>query len=134
MPDVARFIVFMAVAFLLFVQVLLFTMRGRTQKPRVGTLMTLGAIVVILGMLFARYSHIVLYRLPWEIYYGFPALATLLLPPLWLRMSRAEVMQYLPLAVLMGPAMHVVFSFFVGWHDYMPFPFHIPSLADLMRN
>ena len=71
MPDVARFIVFMAVAFLLFVQVLLFTMRGRTEKPRVGTLMTLGGIVVILGMLFARYSHIVLYRLPWEIYYGF---------------------------------------------------------------
>ena len=81
MPDVARFIVFVAVAFLLFVQVLLFTVRGRTEKPRVGTLVTLGAIVVILGMLFARYSHIALNLQPWEIYYGLPALATLLLPP-----------------------------------------------------
>src|SRR5260370_18526820 len=95
MSGVARFIVFMAVAFLLFVRVLLFTVRGRREKPKVGTLMTLGAIVVILGMLFARYSA--LYRIPWEIYYGFPFLATLLLPPLWLRMSRAEIGHYLPL-------------------------------------
>ncbi len=132
MSDVARFMVFMAVAFLLFVRVLLFTVRGRREKPKVGTLMTLGAIMVILGMLFARYSA--LYRMPWEIYYGFPVLATLLLPPLWLRMSRAEIVQYLPLAVLMAAAIHVIFSFFVGWHDYMPFPFHIPSIADLIRN
>ena len=133
MPDVARFIVFMAAAFLLFVAVLLFVVRSRPVRPRAVTLLALGAIVVILGMIFARYSHLAFHHLPWEIYYGLPALTTLLLPPLWLRMSRREVLQYLPLALLMAPVIHVVFSFFIGWHDYMPFPFYIPSLAELIR-
>ena len=132
MPDVARFIVFMAAAFLLFVSVLLFVLRNRLVKPKALTLIGLGAIVVIFGMLFARY--LAFRHLPWEIYYGLPALTTLLLGPLWLRMSRREVLQYLPLALLMAPAIHVVFSLLVGWHDYMPFPFYIPSYAELIRS
>jgi hypothetical protein len=37
-------------------------------------------------------------------------------------MSRRETAQYLPLAWLTAPAIHLFFSLFVGWHDYMPFP------------
>jgi len=48
-------------------------------------------------------------------------------------MSRYEVFLYLPLAWLIAPLIHVLFSFFVGWHDYMPFPVYIPSLAELLR-
>ncbi len=58
---------------------------------------------------------------------------TFFLPPLVLRMSIAEMGRYLPMAVLMAPAIHVFFSLFVGWHDHMPFPFYIPSLADLVH-
>ncbi len=133
MPDIARFIVFMAAAFLLFVGVLLFVVRNRIVKPSAQTILALGAVVVILGMIFARYSHVTLPHLPWEIYYGLPALTTLLLPPVWLRMSRWEILYYLPLALFMAPAIHVIFSFLIGWHDYMPFPFYIPSLAELIR-
>jgi hypothetical protein len=34
--------------------------------------------------------------------------------------------------VLMAPAIHVFFSFFVGWHDYMPL-FYVRSVWDLLR-
>jgi hypothetical protein len=68
------------------------------------------------------------------VYYGVPALDTVLLPPLWLRMSRREIAQYLPLAWLTAPTIHLFFSVFVGWHDYMPFPAYIPSLAEMIRH
>ena len=134
MPDTVRFIVFMASAFLLFVALLRFAVRRRIALPAPRTTMAIGFIVVVLGMIFARYSHLAFPRLPWWIYYGLPALTTIFLPPAWLRMSRSEVFQYLPLAWLIAPVIHVFFSLFVGWHDYMPFPVYIPSIAELTRH
>lgn len=131
MLDLIRFTIFMASAFLLFLAVLVFVTRRRIRRPRAATLAALGTIVVIVGMLFARYSHMTFTAMPWQVYYGLPALITFLLPPLWLRMSRTELLQYLPMAMLMAPAIHVFFSLFVGWHDYMPFPVYIPSLVEL---
>ena len=133
MPDLTRFFVFMVAAFVLFFGVLRFCLRARAEKPKTRTLLFLCTIVVIFGMLFARYSHIFFPRLPWEIYYGAPALSTFLLPPLWLRMSAKEGLQYIPLSVLMAPVIHLVFSLLFGWHDYMPFPIYIPSLAEILR-
>src|SRR5258708_27680767 len=133
MPDLARFGVFMAAAILLFLGVVYCVVRGRITKPSLGTMVALAIIVVPIGMLFARYSHIFFRDLPWEIYYGLPALTTFFLPPLWLRMPRREIAIYIPLAVLMAPAIHVFFSLLVGWHDYMPFPVYIPSLAEIFK-
>jgi hypothetical protein len=133
MPDAARFVVFMAAAFLLFMALLQFTVRKRKTKPTLKAVVTISFFVVVLGMLFARYSHLAFPRLSWGIYYGIPALITILLPPLWLRMSRYEILQYLPLAWLTAPVIHVLFSLLVGWHDYMPFPVYIPSVAEWAR-
>jgi len=133
MPDLERFGVFMAAAFLLFLGVVLWVVRRRTMRPHLRLILALATVVVPVGMLFARYSHIFLPNLPWEIYYGVPALTTFFLPPLCLRMPPREIARYVPLAVLMAPAIHVVFSLFVGWHDYMPFPVYIPSLAEILR-
>jgi len=133
MPDIERFGVFIAAAFLLFLSVVRWVTRRRISKPSLWMLLVLATIVVPIGMVFARYGHILIH-LPWEVYYGVPALITFLLPPLWLRMSRREIAQYVPLALLMAPVIHVVFSLFVGWHDYMPFPAYIPSLAELLRS
>jgi hypothetical protein len=133
--DLARFGVFIVAAFLLFLGVVYCVVRRRTTKPRPRAMLALATVVVPIGMLFARYSHIFFHDLPWEIYYGVPALTTFLLPPLWLRMRRGEIASYVPLAVLMAPAIHVVFSLLVGWHghDYMPFPVYLPSLAEILR-
>ena len=59
---------------------------------------------------------------------------TFFLPPIVFRMKRPEILQYVPLAILMGPAIHIFFSLFVGWHDYMPFPFYIPSVLELTQH
>jgi hypothetical protein len=132
MSDIARFIIFMVVAAAVFVAVVLVTTRRRVKEPEIWVLLLLAFIVVVLGMLFARYAHI-FFQPPWWIYYGFPAVTTFLLPPAVLRMTRREVIQYIPLAVLMAPAIHVFFSLFIGWHDYMPFPFYIPSVGELAQ-
>jgi hypothetical protein len=133
MPDLERFGVFIAAAFILFLGVVLWIVRRRSERPSLKSLLTLAVIVVPCGMLFARYSHLVFRNLSWVVYYGVPALTTFLLPPLWLRMSRREIVLYVPLALLMAPVIHIVFSLFVGWHDYMPFPVYIPSIAELLR-
>jgi hypothetical protein len=132
MPDLQRFIVFIAAAFLVFVAVLRFTIRNRAIKPSLRETCAVGIVVVVVGMFFARYTHLTFPNLSWLVYYGVPALNTVFLPPLWLRMSRRETAQYLPLAWLTAPAIHLFFSLFVGWHDYMPFPIHIPSLGELL--
>ena len=131
MPDIQRFAVFIVAAFVLFVAVLRWIIRNRTTQPRRWSLATLAMIVVPVGMIFARYSHILFQDLSWAVYYGVPALVTFVLPPLWLRMSRVEIAWYVPLAVCMAPIIHIFFSLFVGWHDYMPFPFYIPSVIEL---
>ena len=97
------------------------------MKPTIKTTTAIGLVVVGFGMLFARYSHLAFPHLPWEIYYGLPALTTVLLSPPWLRMSRREILDYLPLVWLTAPVIHVLFSLLVGWHDYMPFPSYIRS-------
>ena len=132
MPDIARFLIFMIAAFLLFIAVLLFVTRKRATTPAPASLLALATIVVVAGMIFARYSHLWIPTLPWQIYYGLPALLTLTLAPLTLRMSCTEIAQYIPMAFLMAPVIHIVFSLFVGWHDYMPFPVYIPSLAEFL--
>jgi hypothetical protein len=132
MPDIVRFLIFMAAAFLLFLAVLSLVTRKRTARPGVTLLLALATIVVVAGMIFARYAHLWFPTLPWQIYYGLPALITLVLAPLALRMSRTEIAQYVPMAFLMAPLIHLVFSLLVGWHDYMPYPVYIPSVAELL--
>ena len=41
------------------------------------------------------------------------------------------LLQYLVLAFLASPLIHVVFSFFLEWHEYMPF-IPMPSLKSLL--
>jgi len=68
-------------------------MRGRIAKPGRWSMLALAIIVVPVGMIFARYSHIFFHDLSWLVYYGVPAGITFCLPPLWFRMSRKEIAQ-----------------------------------------
>ena len=130
MSDAWRFVIFMLASSAVFVTALLFVLRSRPER-QFRRICVLAAFVVVGGMLFARYGHMYV-NLPPAVYYGVPASITLLLPLFGLRMSRSEALQYVPFAVLMGPFIHVLFSLLLGWHDYMPFPFWIPSLQELM--
>jgi hypothetical protein len=124
-----RFAVFMLVTLVVFVGILLAVTRRRAPHPSLVVIAVLSVVVVIGGMLFAKLGN----NAGWPvwIYYAVPALATLVLPPIALRMRpRAELWQYLVLAFASSPAIHVAFSFFVGWHDYLPF-FYVPALKQL---
>jgi len=114
-----RFWVFVLVSLVAFVAILRFVTRHRAQPLRIAAVVGVAAIVVVGGMVFAKYGNNA--GLPWWIYYTVPALATLLLPPVAFKFSRRELAWYLVLAFLSSPAIHVAFSFVLGWHEYMPF-------------
>jgi len=126
--DIGIFLVNMFVALLVFVGLLVFSVWGRSKRP-VSKIAILALIVVVVGMVFARITYGI--GVPWWIFYGLPALNTFVLPPLVLRMSRRELLFYVPLAILMSPIIHIFFSFFFGWHDYMPL-FYVPWWHELI--
>ena len=126
--DIDIFLINMFVALVVFIGLLIFTLRGRSQRP-VFRILILALIVVVCGMSFARITYGM--GVPWWIFYGLPALTTFVLPPLVLRMSIRELLLYVPLAILMSPVIHIFFSFFFGWHDYMPL-FYVPWWHELI--
>lgn len=127
--DVARFSIFVAVSLVLFVALLRFVVRRRATQPRAAAIAGVAAVVVVGGMVFAKYGNNA--GLPWWIYYTVPALATFLVPPTAFGFNGRELAQYLVLAFLSSPAIHVAFSLFLGWHEYMPF-LPVPSLKQLL--
>ncbi|WP_299589877.1 hypothetical protein [Mucilaginibacter sp.] len=79
----------------------------------------LSILIVIIGMLFGKYGAN--YGLKWWIYYPVPMLMNILLPPIILKMGLKKTILYLFLSFLSAPLIHIFFSFFWGWTEYMPF-------------
>ena len=129
--DAERFSLFVLVSLVAFIAILRFVTRHRVARPRPVAVLTVAGVVVVGGMLFAKYGNNA--GLPWWIYYTVPALATLAVPPATFAFSGKELAQYLVLAFLSSPTIHVVFSFLLGWHEYMPF-IPVPSLHELLAN
>lgn len=123
-----HFYVFVAVSLIIFVGILHYTLRQRPSRPRRGAVYATALIVVVVGMLFAKFGSNAGW--PWWIYYTIPAAVTLVLPPLVFRFRARELGVYVVLAFLSSPLIHVFFSLFFGWHEYMPF-IYIPSLCEL---
>ena len=129
-PHADRFPVLMLVSLVVFGSVLWFVLRKRRRMPSWLTIGAISAIVIVGGMTYARVTQTL--EWPWWLYYGVPAAATIFMPPIALRMSRNEKWQYIVLAYLSAPAINVVFSFALGWHDYMPF-MHVPYWKNVIR-
>lgn len=129
MAEPWRFPILILVSLVVFVAILRFVTRRRTNKPSITSVIVVAAIVVVGGMLFAKFTQNAGW--PWWIYYTVPAFVTLVLPPATFRFTGQELWRYLLLAFLSAPAIHVAFSFLLGWHDYMPF-IQVPSLQELL--
>jgi hypothetical protein len=129
MSDSGCFLVFVLVSAAAFAGILASVTRTRQSPINWRTVAGMTGVVVISGMVFARVGA----QAGWPVgvYYGLPALVTWVVPPLALRMNRAETARYLPLVLIMAPAIHVLFSFFLGWNEYMPF-IPVPSLSSLI--
>lgn len=124
-----RFPVFVLVSYVVFGALLHFVLRRRERGPLIAHILRIGLVVIVGGMVFAKFGQNAGW--PWWIYYTVPMLLTVFLPPVYFRMTRREVPEYLVLAFLSAPMIHVAFSFLVGWHDYMPF-FRVPSVWELL--
>jgi len=119
-----HFPVFVLASILIFSGVMLFVLRHRTAKPGWWTYIWVGGVVTAGGMIVAKVGANI--GLPLWFYYGVPAATTWVLPPT-VKMRRFEVVEYLVLALLTAPTIHVLFSLFLGWGEYLPF-IQIPSL------
>ena len=124
-----RFPVMIAASLLEFVVLLRLVLGREVFRKRIKAVVVISAIVVVGGMLFGKYGAT--FGLPWWIYYPVPALITILLPPFVFRMHGKRIALYLLLALISAPLIHVLFAFFLGWNEYMPF-IPIPSLASLL--
>ena len=127
--ETGRFWVFVLVSLVAFVAILLFVTRQRVTRPRLAVVLAIAGVVVVGGMVFAKSGNNA--GLPWWVYYTVPALVTLVLPPAVLGLYGRELAWYLGLAFLSSPAIHVVFSLLLDWHEYMPF-IAVPSLRELL--
>jgi hypothetical protein len=103
-------------------------LRGRPASPSPRLLGLVSILVVVGGMLFAKAGAAGGW--PVWLYYGAPAAVTWFLPPLAFRMTGKELGVYVILAILIAPAVHTVFSFVLGWKEYMPF-LPVPSFGEL---
>lgn len=124
-----RFPTFIVASYIVFGAILYFVLRRRDHAEPLVRILGIGLIVVVGGMIFAKIGQNTGW--PWWIYYTVPMLLTVFLPPLYFKMSRREVPEYVLLSFLSAPLVHLLFSFFVGWKDYMPF-LEVPSLWELL--
>jgi hypothetical protein len=131
MSETARFPIFILVSLVVFIAILKFVTRRRATPPSARVLVAIAAAVVVGGMVFAKFGQNTGW--PWWVYYTIPAAATLVVPPVTLRYSASELWQYLALAALSSPLIHVLFSLLLGWHDYMPV-IRVPSLREMLHS
>jgi hypothetical protein len=129
MANAWHFPIFILVSLIAFVGLLLAVLNHRSSRPTSTSVVWVSGIVVVGGMLFARMGTTL--GLPVWLYYGVPAAVTWVLPPLVFRMRGSEIAKYLPLAVSVAPFIHILFSFFLGWKEYMPF-IPVPALWELI--
>jgi hypothetical protein len=111
---------FMVLAALLVFWLMLRLLLPRAEfRAKRTQVVLLALLVVVFGMLFGKYGATA--GLPWWLYYPIPMLITVLLPPVVLKLNRQKTLAYLALSFLSAPFIHVLFSFFLGWTEYMPF-------------
>jgi hypothetical protein len=106
-------------SFLLFILVVRVILPEPEFSQKRNLILALSFIVVVLGMLFGKFGAN--WGLPWWVYYTTPMLITVFLPPLALKLNTKRTIWYLILSFLSAPFIHICFSFFFGWQEYIPF-------------
>jgi len=97
-------------------------------EKSIRKVLLLSFVVVVLGMIFGKYGAMA--GLPWWIYYPVPMFMTVFVPPVVLRFTTRQTVVYLIFSFLSAPFIHALFSFFLGWDEYLPF-WKIPFIGNL---
>lgn len=122
-----RFLVIAVFTYLIFLCVIRIVL-GKQYKAKPFLIDIIGIVTVFGSFLVTKYGNFL--ELPPYIYYALPAVLTVCVPPLTLRMKSDQVLKYLALSIVAVPFIHLFFSFFLGWGDLVPF-IKIPSLWTL---
>ena len=118
MPESYRFPVFIITSFIIYAWIIKIVLRdSRISQTR--KILLSGLLVVVVGMIIGKYGNN--FGLPWWIYYPIPAFMTLIIPPVYFKMNSKETVTYIILSFFSAPLIHFIFSFFIGWNDFMPF-------------
>lgn len=125
---ILHFPIMIFASFLLFYLVIWIASERQDFIKKIKHTFILSIIVVVVGMLFGKYGAN--WKLPWWIYYPVPMLLNVLLPPVVLKMNAKKTALYLFLSFLSAPLIHLFFSFFLGWTEYMPF-WKVPSIKTI---
>ena len=114
-----HFPIMILASLLVFFIVLRVVLAKEVYQKKISKIVLLSLFVVVAGMCFGKYGAGA--GLPWWIYYPIPMLMTVFLPPLILKLNSRQTVIYLVLSFLSAPFIHFIFSFFLGWQEYMPF-------------
>lgn len=125
-----HFPVMIIASFVIFYLILKLILPKEEFRMNQRQIFLLGLVVIVFGMLFGKYGAN--YGLPWWIYYPIPMLITVLLPPAVLKLNCRRTVGYILLSFLSAPFIHFIFSFFIGWKEYMPF-WNIPFGGNLLN-
>lgn len=125
-----HFLIMIVASLLIFFLIVRLLLSKTEYLKKIRLISVLGFTLVVLGMTFGKYGAT--YGLPWWIYYPVPMLITVLLPPVFLKLNTRKTIVYLALSFFSAPLIHFIFSFFVGWTEYMPF-WKIPFVGDLFN-
>ncbi len=117
-------------SFILFYCVIRAVLGTQEFKQKFRSIFLLSILCVVVGMLFGKYGAN--WGFKWWIYYSVPMLMNVFLPPTILKMNTKKTITYLVLSFLSAPIIHVFFSFFFNWTEYMPF-WKIPSIGALIN-
>jgi len=123
-----HFPIMILASFILFYLVIRIVLGKQEFNEKIKFIFLLSLLVVVIGMLFGKYGAQM--GLKWWIYYPVPMLMNVLLPPFILKMNLKKTLLYLFLSFLSAPIIHLLFSFLLGWSEYMPF-WDIPFIGEL---
>jgi len=125
-----HFFIMIFASLILFYCVIWSVLGTQEFRQKFRKIFLLSILCVVLGMLFGKYGANS--GLRWWIYYPLPMLMNVILPPLILKMNTKRTITYLVLSFLSAPLIHVFFSFFFNWTEYMPF-WKIPYIGALQN-
>ena len=119
MSAIWHFPIMIFASFILFYIVILIVIGKHELIKRINSIILLSILCVFVGMLFGKFGAN--FGLPWWIYYPIPMLINVLMPPVILKLNPKSIGIYLILSFLSAPIVHIFFSLFLDWHEYMPF-------------
>ena len=114
-----HFPIMMLASFIFFFIILRIVLRRQEFFEKKLSIFLLSILVIIVGMLIGKFGAN--WGLKWWIYYPVPMLMNVFLPPVVLKMNTRKTILYLLLSFLSAPLIHLFFSYFFGWTEYMPF-------------